>query len=163
MEIISKEIREFVNKEKLGFIATVCPDGTPNLSPKGTTIAWDDTHLAFADIHSPGTINNLRLNPSIEINIVDIFSRKGFRFKGSAEVLSEGPLFNEILTYYRSAGSKHSINNIVIVKVDRILPVTSPAYDTPLSENEIRTRWIQYWGEINAAASSSKVKDEHHD
>jgi predicted pyridoxine 5'-phosphate oxidase superfamily flavin-nucleotide-binding protein len=39
MEIMSKEIREFVNREKLGFIATVCPDGTPNLSPKGTTIA----------------------------------------------------------------------------------------------------------------------------
>ena len=150
MEIISKEIREFVNKEKLGFIATVCPDGTPNLSPKGTTIAWDDEHLVFADIHSPTTVNNLQLNPSIEINIVDIFSRKGYRFKGSAEILSEGSLFNEILSYYRSAGSKHSINNIVLVKVDRILPLMSPAYDTQLSEDEIRNRWIQYWDETNS-------------
>jgi len=150
MEIISKEIREFVNKEKLGFIATVCPDGTPNLSPKGTTIAWDDEHLVFADIHSPTTVNNLQLNPSIEINIVDIFSRKGYRFKGSAEILSEGSLFNEILSYYRSAGSQHSINNIVLVKVDRILPLMSPAYDTQLSEDEIRNRWIQYWDETNS-------------
>jgi uncharacterized protein len=150
MEIISKEIREFVNKEKLGFIATVCPDGTPNLSPKGTTIVWDDEHLVFADIHSPGTVNNLQLNPSIEINIVDIFSRKGYRFKGSAEILSEGGLFNQILSYYRSAGSKHSINNIILVKVDRILPLMSPAYDTQLSEDEIRSRWIQYWDEMNS-------------
>ena len=150
MEIISKEIREFVNKEKLGFIATVCPDGTPNLSPKGTTIAWDDEYLVFADIHSPTTVHNLQLNPSIEINIVDIFSRKGYRFKGSAEILSEGSLFNEILSYYKSAGSKHSIKNIVVVKVDRILPLMSPAYDTQLSEDEIRNRWIQYWNEINS-------------
>jgi predicted pyridoxine 5'-phosphate oxidase superfamily flavin-nucleotide-binding protein len=150
MKIISKEIKEFVNKEKLGFIATVCPDGTPNLSPKGTTIAWDDEHLVFADIHSPATVNNLQLNPSIEINIVDIFSRKGYRFKGSAEILSEGSLFNEILSFYRAAGSKHSINNIILVKVDRILPLMSPAYDTQLSEDEIRNRWIQYWDEINS-------------
>ena len=149
MEIISKEIKEFVNNEKLGFIATVCPDGTPNLSPKGTTIAWDDKHLAFADIHSPGTVNNLLINPSIEINIVDIFSRKGYRFKGSAEILSEGPLFNDILSYYRAAGSKHLIKNIILVKVDRILPVMSPAYDMQLSEDEIRNRWIHYWSDMN--------------
>ena len=76
MSVLTEEIREFVNKTKLGFVATVCPDGTPNLSPKGTTIAWDENHLAFADIHSPGTINNLLLNPSVEINVVDVFSRK---------------------------------------------------------------------------------------
>jgi predicted pyridoxine 5'-phosphate oxidase superfamily flavin-nucleotide-binding protein len=150
MEIISKEIREFVNQERLGFIATVCPDGTPNLSPKGTTIAWDSERLAFADIHSPGTVTNLQSNPSIEINVVDIFSRKGYRFKGLAEVLSDGELFTEILSHYRKTGSKHSINRIVVVKVDRVLPVHSPAYDTHLSEDEIRHRWIQYWSEMNS-------------
>ena len=149
MEIISREIREFVNKEKLGFIATVCPDGTPNLSPKGTTIAWDEEHLAFADIHSPGTVSNLQANPSIEINIVDIFSRKGYRFKGSAKILSEGSLFDEILSHYRAAGSTHSIKNIVLVKVHRVIYLLSPAYDNPVSENEIRSRWVQYWNEIN--------------
>src|SRR5215831_11838136 len=72
MAILTTEIKEFIKKQKLGFVATVCPDGTPNLSPKGTTTVWDDDHLVFADIHSPGTVNNLLHNPSIEINIVDI-------------------------------------------------------------------------------------------
>ncbi len=35
MGILTTEIKEFVKKQKLGFVATVCPDGTPNLSPKG--------------------------------------------------------------------------------------------------------------------------------
>lgn len=95
MGILTQEIREFVKQEKLGFVATVCPDGTPNLSPKATTTVWDDDHLVFADIHSPGTIDNLLLNPSIEINIVDVFVRKGYRFKGTGEVLKSGPLFEE--------------------------------------------------------------------
>src|SRR5262245_45387819 len=93
MGILTKEIKEFVKKQKLGFVATTCPDGTPNLSPKGTTTVWDDEHLVFADIHSPGTIQNLLNNPSIEINMVDVFTRKGYRFKGTARVYSEGELF----------------------------------------------------------------------
>ena len=82
-----------VVEAELGFIATVCPDGTPNLSPKGTTAVWDDTHLVFADIRSPGTVDNLRDNPSIEINVVDQLVRKGYRFKGTAEVHTDGELF----------------------------------------------------------------------
>lgn len=47
MGILTPEIKEFVQKNKLGFVATVCPDGTPNLSPKGTTTVWDDEHLVL--------------------------------------------------------------------------------------------------------------------
>ena len=149
MQTLTNEIKEFVNKQKLGYAATVCPDGTPNLSPKGTTIAWDDEHLVFADIHSPGTVNNLLSNPSIEINVVDIFTRKGYRFKGSAKVFSGGPVFDEVLSYYKNAGSNHVIKNVVLVKVDRILSLFSPAYDTGISEEEVRARWIDYWSSIH--------------
>jgi predicted pyridoxine 5'-phosphate oxidase superfamily flavin-nucleotide-binding protein len=145
MGILTAEIKDFVKRNKLGFIATVCPDGTPNLSPKGTTTVWDDEHLVFADIHSPGTIINLLNNSSIEINMVDVFVRKGYRFKGVGKVLSEGHLFEEIISFYKNAGSKFIIKNIVLVKVERVLPVTSPVYDTDISENEVKNKWIDYW------------------
>jgi predicted pyridoxine 5'-phosphate oxidase superfamily flavin-nucleotide-binding protein len=145
MGILTTEIKEFVKKEKLGFVATVCPDGTPNLSPKGTTTVWDDEHLVFADIYSPGTINNLLINPSVEINIVDIFIRKGYRFKGIGKVLSEGPVFEEVVSFYKAAGAKYAIKNIVLIKVERIVPLASPVYDTGLSEDEVIKRWSDYW------------------
>ena len=150
MGILTTEIKEFVKTEKLGYVATVCPDGTPNLSPKGTTTVWDDEHLVFADIHSPGTINNLLINPSIEINIVDIFLRKGYRFKGVGKVLSEGALFEEILSFYKDAGAKYTIKNIVLIKIERILPLSSPVYDTGISEDEVIKRWTDYWDSIYA-------------
>jgi uncharacterized protein len=142
MGILTNDIQEFVRKQKLGFIATVCPDSTPNLSPKGTTTVWDDDHLIFADIHSPGTINNLL---TIEINIVDGFIRKGCRFKGTGMILSQGKLFEEILTFYNKNGFSHIIRNIVLVKVDRVLPIISPAYDRDISEEEGRQQWMEYW------------------
>jgi uncharacterized protein len=84
--MLTDDMKRLVLEQKLGFAATVCADGTPNLSPKGTATVWDDEHLVFADICSPGTVRNLGLNPSIEINVVDQFTRKGYRFKGVATV-----------------------------------------------------------------------------
>src|SRR6476661_7236773 len=70
-------MKRVVAEQRLGFVATVCPDGTPNLSPKGTTAVWDDDHLVFANIRSPGTLANLRQNANVEVNVVDPFARKG--------------------------------------------------------------------------------------
>jgi hypothetical protein len=69
-------------------VPTICPDGTPNLSPKGTTTLWDDEHIIFADFHSPATVANLERNPAAEVNVVDVFLRKGYT-KGSARVSTE--------------------------------------------------------------------------
>ena len=53
MGILSDDMKRIVREQRLGYIATVCPDGTPNLSPKGTTAVWDDDHLVFADVKLP--------------------------------------------------------------------------------------------------------------
>lgn len=151
-------MKEFVKRQKLGFIATVCPDGTPNLSPKGTTNVWDDEHLIFADIHSPGTINNLLVNPSVEINMVDTFIRKGYRFKGIGKVLSQGLLFEDILSFYRNIGVTYTIKNIVLVKIDRVLPLISPVYDTDISEDKVKMKWIDYWNSVLKLTKSNELK-----
>jgi uncharacterized protein len=150
MSMLTAEIREFVNQQKLGFVATVCPDGTPNLSPKGTTTAWDEEHLVFADIHSPGTVENLLTNSSVEINIVDVFSRKGYRFKGKGTVISEGAIFDEVVKSYRERAATYTIKNIVLVKIERVLPITSPVYDTGISEEDVVGKWSAYWNLVHA-------------
>lgn len=93
MAIITDEMQRLILEQRLGFIATVCPDGTPNLSPKGTTAVFDDDCLFFADIISPNTVANLRHNPAIEINVVDPFVRKGYRFKGTADIHEGGEAY----------------------------------------------------------------------
>ena len=50
--ILTEDRKRVMSEQRLGFAATVCPDGTPSLSPKGTTAVWDDEHLVFADIRS---------------------------------------------------------------------------------------------------------------
>src|SRR5262247_1673016 len=143
--ILTDDMKRVVKEQRLGFIATVCPDGTPNLSPKGTTAVWDDNHLIFVDIRSPGTVANLRQNPAIEINVVDQVSRKGYRFKGTAEVLTAGPVFDQVLASRRARGAENCMRALVLMVVERALPITSPAYDLGVSEDELRAHYRRYW------------------
>src|SRR6478672_7159690 len=153
MGILTDDMKRVVREQRLGFIATVCADGTPNLSPKGTTNVWDDDHVVFADICSPGTIENLQRNPAIEINVVDPMVRKGYRFKGIATVVESGTQFEEIMSTVYEAMSdaiRGRVGRIVVVRVERALPLTSPAYDTGATEEEIRASWEEYWRELRA-------------
>jgi predicted pyridoxine 5'-phosphate oxidase superfamily flavin-nucleotide-binding protein len=149
-------MRRVVDAE-LGFIATVCPDGTPNLSPKGTIAVWDDDHLVFCDVRSPGTVANLRSNPSIEVNVVDQLVRKGYRFKGAAEVHTDDEVFERGVQFYEARGvvrARERIRGIVLVSVDRALQVTSPAYDVGSTEEELREQWLEI---LTARATSPHV------
>lgn len=159
MGVLIEHMKSFVRAQRLGYVATVNPDGTPNLSPKGTTTVWDDGHLVFADIRSPQTVANLRTNAAVEINVVDPILRKGYCFKGIAPVLTEGSLFSEIMAFYRDQdlqvhdGQASRIHSIVLVKVQRALPLISPAYESAASEEEISARWEAYYRQIRQERS----------
>ena len=146
MGILTEDMKRLVTEQRLGFVATVCPDGTPNLSPKGTTAIWDDDHIVFADIRSPATVSNLRRNPSTEINVVDPMVRKGYRFKGVASVLTEGVLFEQIVDFYRAKRNLEGglIRSVVLAKIDEAMPLISPAYDQGQSEEQVREKWQRY-------------------
>ncbi|MDH3341605.1 MAG: pyridoxamine 5'-phosphate oxidase family protein [Nitrosopumilus sp.] len=143
--MITKEIKDFLDLQKLGYVATVNPDGSPNLSPKGTIIGWTDKTLAFADIRSPDTVNNLKTNPRVEINVIDPLSRKGYLFRGEAKLLHEGTLFEEILNHYRLNGVKSPINSIVLTYISDVSEVISPLYDMGISEEDIKSKWKKHF------------------
>lgn len=143
--MITSEIKDFLNLQKLGYVATVASDGKPNISPKGTIIGWDSQTLAFADIRSPDTMRNLKDNPNVEINVIDPLLRKGYLFQGTAVIIEDELLYHEILTYYRDNGIKSPINSIVLVDVSNISDVTSPLYDMGISENEIKSKWQKHF------------------
>ncbi len=145
MPHITGEIREYLERLRLGFVATVRPDGTPNVSPRGTIMAWGDGHLVFADIRSPRTTANLESNPAVEISIVDPVLRKGFRFRGTAAILRDGPEFSKILSQYKKNGVKSGITAIIKVELGHTERVTSPLYDLGLSEAQVRERWANFY------------------
>lgn len=158
MGILTDDMKWVVRQQRMGFMATVCPDGSPNLSPKGTATVWDDDHLVFADLGSPVTIDNLTHNPAFELNVLDAFVRKGYRFKGTAQIVTEGAIFEEIKEAYTtgSHGIQRSglpTDRYILLTVTKAAPVVSPGYTPGKTKEAMREEWTGYWAGVQKANS----------
>jgi uncharacterized protein len=146
MAILTEDMKRLVREQRLGFFATVCEDGSPNLSPKGTTFVVDDDHLFFADIRSPQSVANIRRGSLVEVNVVDPFARKGYRFKGPAVVHERGTrLYADGLDRLREAGSTlvDRVKAIVVIEVHEARAIVSPAYDDGITTEADMIRTFQ--------------------
>ena len=145
MSIITNKIKIFLSTQKLGYVATVSSEGKPNISPKGTIIAWSSELLAFANIRSPDTIINLQNNSFVEINVIDPLSRKGYLFKGTGKIIKDTPMYDDIVNHYRATGIQSPINSVVIIHVSSASEVISPLYDLGKSEEDIKLKWKNFF------------------
>ena len=150
--ILNQDMKEVIAAQRLCFAATVTPDGLPNLSPKGTIRVWDDDHLFFCDIASPGTRRNVDANPWIELNVVDTISRRGYRFFGRATLHMDDDVYRAATArVFSEEGMTYNVRSVVLIEVERALPLTSPGYDHVADEWEMRALWKERHAHLDAA------------
>jgi len=125
MAKLTQEMKDLIESQKLCFAATANQDGKPNVSPKGSLYVVDDETLAFADLYSQKTRANLRVNPSIALAVVDLRTLKGYQFKGKAELLEEGDIYNDVVCYLQTLPlDLPDPQYVVKVKVEKIFDLT---------------------------------------
>ena len=137
---------------RLGFVATVSNEGAPNVSPKGTFIVVDDETIAFGEMRSPNTMRNLRHNPELEVNFVDILTRRGIRIRGKAEILEKpSQEFTEMLPDFEAIwGSELCgiFNAIIRIPVASAKPLQSPIYEFDGNADDLKKLWKQKISEM---------------
>jgi len=152
--MLTQAMQAFVNEWRLGHVATQ-GDGGPNVSPKGTFQALDAARVAYAEIRSPRTLANIAEDPRVEVNMVDVFARKGVRLRGKAAFHAAGtaeadalaPRWTDIFgadLMARSAG-------FVIVGLTEVKPLTTPAYDVGATERQLRQDYLARFQAMQAA------------
>lgn len=140
--MIDEDMRAVIDGQHLCFAATVSQDGRPNLSPKGTIRVWDNDSIFFCDTSSPNTRSNLEKNPWIEVNVVDPLSRRGYRFFGKATLHRNDEIYKQATQrIFSEEKASYPVHAVVLIKVERALPVISPGYIHIKSEHEMRNMW----------------------
>ena len=160
MAKITDEMARMIAELRLCYVATVTPDGRPNLSPKGSLRVVDGDRLAFADIMSPQTMRNLKSNPYVEVNIVHPFLRCGYRFKGKCDIVTGGEMFDLVANeLWQREGRQYPVNAVVVIEVETALPVRSPAYvfNKEVKEEDVRRIWLERYG-VQPLPASPGVK-----
>ena len=122
MGMLSEDHRSLIQEVGLCYVATATKDGAPNVSPKGSIAVYDDDHLIFADIMSPGTRKNLRENPRIAIFVCKPDRFQGYQFKGTAELSQDGEIYDMLAKAIK----------------DRKLPVPPPVNAVKIRVQEVR-------------------------
>ncbi len=114
---IDADMESIITQALLLFVATVNEDGTSEISPNVSLSVIEKT-LYFLNVTSSRTMLNLRLNPTVQIDVIDIFRQRGYQFKGRASVLSSSEdeylIIRDLV--WSVKGADHPIDNIL--KID---------------------------------------------
>lgn len=142
--MLTKEMEKLIKENTIGLVATVTPDGYPAVSPKATTIILDSNHLAFINLRSPKTARNIKANPSVELNYIDVFRRRACRIMGRATYIErEDKKFNEMSKNFTAWSSLlKKAKGIFVVEVLNAQEILSPAYDDGADEETLKTEWL---------------------
>ena len=137
-------MEKLIKDNTIGLVATVTPDGDPAVSPKATTIVHDSTHLAFIDLRSPKTKRNIKANPFVELNYIDVFRRQACRIKGKATYIERDDKKFDGMSKNFTAWSSlfEKAKGVFVVEILNAQKILSPAYDDGADEELLKSEWL---------------------
>ena len=137
-------MEKLIKENTIGLVATVTPDGYPAVSPKATTIVLDNTHLAFIDLRSPKTKRNIKANPFVELNYIDVFRRQACRIKGKATYIERDDKKFDGMSKDFTAWSSlfEKAKGVFVVEILNAQKILSPAYDDGADEELLKSEWL---------------------
>lgn len=125
MAKLTEAMKELIESNQC-FIATVNPDGAPNLGPKRSTRVLDDEHLMFTEVTGQQTWANVQAGSQVAVAVVNADRTTGYRFVGSPEVITSGPLFDRASDAMRARGIMAPVKGVVVMKIDAIYNLGAP-------------------------------------
>ena len=140
MSLLTNPMKALIRNYNAASVATVNDDGTPAVSPKATFVIVDDSCIAFGNIRSPGTAHNIRARPAVELNFIDVLTRRAVRIKGTAGIIDKASSDGKaLMPHFESLWSPYieSMENFVRISITDAELILSPAYDLGLSAGEL--------------------------
>jgi len=145
--VLTQEMIDLIATYTIGCVATVRADGTPAVSPKATFLVVDERTIAFANIRSPGTVENLRRRADVEANFINVFARKGCRVRGRARYLSREDAEPALQSRFEEKWPDlfDMIRGFVLIELTGAEVLTSPSYDIGASAGQLTEHWLHLY------------------
>lgn len=128
--MLTDDVLEYIDRSVLCWLATADSETCPNVSPKEIFAALDQYTLVIANIASPVSISNIRVNPKVCVSFIDVFAQKGYKLCGVAELVEPGdsrfPAFEAPL--FEITKGAFRIHSIIAVQVSKVDPIIAPSY-----------------------------------
>lgn len=127
--ILSPDVQTYLQRSVLCWLATANADGIPNVSPKEVFAAHGDETVLVANIASPGSIRNVRVNPNVCLSFVDVFAQKGYKLRGTAAIVPKtDPRYAGLEQALQKRAQGFLIISVIEILVTAVEPILAPSY-----------------------------------
>ncbi len=130
MAKMTREMQEMFNRAGIKQLATASKNAVPNVVPINFMKILDDETILASAVFMTKTFNNIKENPVCAVSVWEGFA--GYQFKGSAAIITDGPVFQETQTWTVEEGKKLGLplqsKGAIVVKVTEIYSI-SPGAD----------------------------------
>jgi uncharacterized protein len=118
MAKLTQEMKDMILTQQC-FHATVSKDGVPNNAPKRSTRILDDETLIFSEGTGGATYRNILDGSKDSVAVVNRETLDGYRFLGTPEVLTEGPVYDKSAEMSLKAGMRKP-QAVILVHIEEI-------------------------------------------
>lgn len=125
---LTEQMRDAVNVARAEdtpvVVASVSEDGTPDLAFKGSTMVFDDQHLAYWERSLGQTLNNLEANPHVTLLYRSAQRKLAWKFFGTAELHRGDDIRQQIMnrTVEPELAADPERKGVgVLIRVDRVI------------------------------------------
>ena len=128
--ILTDDIKRYVDQSVLCWLATVDSNLMPNVSPKEVFSCFGEEHLIVANIASPQTVKNIKINEQVCISFIDVFVQKGYQLKGKARIVKRGEAGFEAMEaiLLKITEGKFPFSSITQIHIEKAKPIIAPKY-----------------------------------
>ena len=104
-------------------LATAAANGEPDIGYKGSMMVFDDESLAYWERTKRQHLKNLTENPKVVVLFRDAKTKAAFRFHGTATVLDDGPVREQVMARTVPAELEKDPERkgaAVVIKLDKV-------------------------------------------
>ena len=141
--MLTAEIKLYIEKSVLCWLATSSADNFPNVSPKEIFRPFKDESIIIANIASPQSVKNIRQNEKVCLSFIDVFVQKGYQLKGIAKIITEkddnfAEMKSQLEVMTNGAFPFSSITQIFVEKVKQIVAPSYLLFPERTEEMQVR-------------------------
>ena len=127
---LSTEIKSYINRSVLCWLATSSEQNIPNVSPKEIFNYYGTDKIIVANIASPQTVRNIKQNNSVCISFIDILVQKGYQIKGIAKIITrrDSNYLDMESILVKMTHGKFPFSSITEITSESIKPIIAPKY-----------------------------------
>ena len=138
-------------------VGTASKDGEPQISPKGSVMAFDRATLAYWERAKRSALDNVVENPQVVVYYAHAADRVRWRFHGKATVHEDGPIRQEVMDRCVQAELDRDPERLGVADLIKIDKITALSGAVPQQRDQSKAQLPEHGLNLRLVANHQEL------